>query len=124
MSSDLTKKQQDELKKEVEKQVEQQVQKEKIKLRKRVLQGGSAFGSEFKKHTSTAIMAGFGFIIALSWKDLITKLAENFHKTSELLEKYPYLADLYTAIIVTAISVIGIMFISKWAKTPDKPEKK
>jgi hypothetical protein len=75
----------------------------------------SALNKEFKKQTSTAIMAAFGLIIALAWKDVITELVNQigFVKSYGLL---------VTAIILTAVSVIGILLISKWANsgTEDK----
>ena len=42
------------------------------KLHEKVVSKASVLGQEFKKQTSTAIMAAFGLIIALSWKDVIT----------------------------------------------------
>lgn len=64
---------------------------------------------EFKKQTSTAIMAAFGLIIALSWKDVITLLVDKFAFVKEY-------GPIVTAIILTIISVIGILIISKWTK--------
>ncbi|HIG52342.1 hypothetical protein CXT76_00715 [Candidatus Parvarchaeota archaeon] len=74
--------------------------------------------SEFKKYVATAIIAAFGFLIALAWRDLITKLVENFTKT-ELLETYPYIAELYSTIIVTVIGVLAIFLISKWVQSSE-----
>lgn len=89
------------------------------KIHEKILIPISSFGSEFKKQTSTAIIAAFGFLIALSWRDLIQKaVQENLH--TALLEKYPYLHLLYTAIIITLISVLGIALVSRWAKAPEK----
>jgi uncharacterized protein YacL len=72
----------------------------------------------FKQHASTAIIAAFSFLIALSWKDLIVNLVTALTKPLTL-EKYPYLADLYSAIIVTIIAIIGIGLVTKWAKKPE-----
>ena len=66
--------------------------------------------SEFKKQTSTAIMAAFGLIIALSWKDVITFYVGKI----EFVKEYGLLA---TAVVMTIISVVGILLISKWAKS-------
>lgn len=71
--------------------------------------------ARFKDHASTAIIAALGFVIALSWKDLIVKIVENLTR-SEMLEKYPYIAELYVAIVVTIIAIIGIVIIGKWAQ--------
>lgn len=107
MAEDLTKTQQAEVQKEVKKQL-------------KLIEKGKEIGSEFKKQASTAMIAGLSLLVALAWKDLIFKLIENYTSLS-LLEKYPFIADLYTAVLLTLIGVIGIMIISHWAKSPDKP---
>ena len=66
--------------------------------------------SEFKKQTSTAIMAAFGLIIALSWKDVITDLVDKIG----FVKSYGLLA---TAVILTIVSIIGILLVSKWANS-------
>jgi len=106
--SKLSKKQQEEVEREVEREVKKQ-------LSKRLLEKTTKFGAEFKKQTSTAIIAAFGFLVALVWRDLIQKLVQNNINPS-ILESHPYLAALYTAIIVTLIAVIGIAIVSRWAK--------
>lgn len=108
MQEKLTKTQQ----KEVEKHVEKQVKKH---IHKRLFEKSLMFGSEFKKQISTALIAAFGFIIALVWRDLISKLVQENIKLATL-EQHPYLAALYTALIVTVIAIIAIALISRWAK--------
>tara|TARA_Y100000310_G_scaffold326622_1_gene391770 strand:+ start:467 stop:754 length:288 start_codon:yes stop_codon:yes gene_type:complete len=71
--------------------------------------------SQFKDHASTAIIAALGFVIALAWKDLIVKIVGTLAR-AEMLEKYPYIAELYVAIVVTIIAIIGIIIIGKWAQ--------
>lgn len=53
-------------------------------------------------------MAAFGLIIALAWKDVITDLVDKigFVKSYGLV---------ITAIILTLVSVLGILLVSKWA---------
>jgi hypothetical protein len=70
----------------------------------------TSLGREFKKQTSTAIMSAFGLIIALSWKDVITDWISNigFVKSYGLL---------ISAVIMTCVSVFGILLISNWAKS-------
>lgn len=125
--SELNREQKKEVKEEVNKQVE--IAKEKLekdvekKVEKRIYhelvdkatRHVNLFGIEFKQQTAAAIIAAFGFLIALAWKDLIVKIVEQF-TAANLLEQHPYLADLVSAFIVTAISVVGIVIISKWAK--------
>src|SRR3990167_7614686 len=111
-----------EVKKEVDKQVQQQVKQVEKKIEEkfhdRLLKASkstaSFFGSEFKKQTSIALIAAFGFLVSLAWRDLITK-AVNENIPTHLLEAYPYLNQLYTAIIITFIAAIAIALISRWA---------
>lgn len=73
---------------------------------------GSKFLKEFKKQSAVAIVAAFGFLIALSWRDFITelvnKIVENLGVETSL-----YLYKLLVALIITAISIIGIVLASK-----------
>ena len=77
-------------------------------------QKGLLLHSKFKEHTSTAIIAAFSFLIALAWRDLVTKLVENYVNPSTLIN-HPYLSELISALIITAFSVAAIIFVSKWA---------
>lgn len=71
--------------------------------------------NETKKHLVTAIVAAFGFIIALVWKDTIKEYV------NIIVEKFPIygasqsIISFYTAIITTIIAVIGIFIITRWA---------
>jgi ABC-type uncharacterized transport system YnjBCD permease subunit len=56
---------------------------------------------------ATAIVAAFGFLIALTWRDVITAWITKFSELS------PVKGNLITAIIITIISVIGILIISR-----------
>lgn len=123
MGDNLNKQQQQEVKKEVDKQVQEikkdLAQKIEERVTRKILQKSRQtalfFGSEFKKQTATAIIAAFGFIIALVWRDLIVKfIQENINPS--LLESYPYLAELFTAIIITFIAAIGIALVTRWQK--------
>jgi len=128
--------------KEVDREVKKQVEKsEKVlekkietKLYKRFLRRSKAMttatakrglrttvfiGHKFRDHASTAMIAAFSFLIALAWKDFIIKLVRDNTKIS-LLEKYPYIAELYTAVIITIIAIIGIILVSKWVKKEEK----
>lgn len=73
---------------------------------------GSKFFKEFKKQTAIAIVAAFGFLIALSWRDFITelvnKIVENIDGATSL-----YLYKLLAALIITAVSIVGIILASK-----------
>jgi hypothetical protein len=79
------------------------------KLHDNVVSKAATLSSEFKKQTSTAIMAAFGLIIALSWKDVITDAVNKVN----FFNNYGLLAS---AIVLTLISVLGILLVSNWAK--------
>jgi len=115
------------IEKEVTKDVEKKLEKKfNLRFNKRLVselrkqgghihRGSTNVVSKFKEHASTAIIAALSFLIALSWKDFISKIIKGSIKISAL-EKYPYLADLYSAIIITLIAIVGIMIVSKWVK--------
>ena len=96
----------DNLSKKERKEVVKEINK---KLAAKVKSHAHGLRDEFKKQTSTAIMAAFGLIIALSWKDVITDAISNL----EFVKGYGLLMS---AVILTIVSVVGILVISRWAK--------
>jgi len=78
-------------------------QKLKLKAKKSALK----FKREFKKSTTTAIVAAFGFLIALTWRDVISEWVTKISSAS------PLQSNLISAVIITIISVIGILIISR-----------
>lgn len=109
MSDSLSKEQQQQVKEEVNKQLKQRLSKH-LSLTK--------FKNEFKQQTSTAIIAAFGLLVALSWKDVVTKVVDNV-TTPALVAAHPYIAAVYTALIITVIAVLGIAVVSHWSKKDD-----
>lgn len=79
--------------------------KERLKLKAKA--AAKKFKLELKKSISTAVVAAFGFLIALSWRDVIT---ESISKIENL---NPLKGGLISAIIITVISVIGILIVTK-----------
>lgn len=65
------------------------------------------FRYELKKALSTAILAAFGFLMALVWRDVIVEWVELISQQS------PVQGKLISALVVTLISVLGIMFFTK-----------
>ena len=104
----------DNLSKQERKEVVKEINK---KMRDKVKSHAHSLRSEFKKQTSTAIMAAFGLIIALSWKDVITDFVDKIG----FVKSYGLLA---TAVILTIISIVGILLISKWANSGSSEDKK
>jgi uncharacterized protein YacL len=83
--------------------------------RKKVISKVAELRNEYKKQVSTAIITAFGLVIALVWKDVVTALMPSIASPA-LLAKYPLIANLYTAIIITVIAVIGILAMSRFGK--------
>jgi len=74
--------------------------------------------NETKKHVVTAIVAAFGFIIALVWRDAIKEFIDSL-VINFSINGSPALVTLYTAVITTAIAAIGIVLITKWSSEPE-----
>jgi hypothetical protein len=89
------------------------------KLSKHLISKTEFFSSQVKQHTATAIIAAFSFLIALSWKDLITHLVE-FSLNPELIDKYPFIVHVPTTILITLLAIFGIIFVSKWSRKPEQ----
>jgi len=76
-------------------------------------------GNETRQHAVTAIVAAFGFIIALVWKDAIKGYVDLvIVKLS--ISGASYVITLYTAIVTTVVAVIGIFFITRWGSKEQK----
>ena len=67
----------------------------------------SSLKNEFRKSTSTAIVAAFGFLIALAWRDLIAEWVGKISAYS------PLQGQLISTLVITAVSVIGILIVTK-----------
>jgi hypothetical protein len=77
-------------------------------LRAKARNSASKFKIETKKALSTALIAAFGFVIALEWRELIQELLIKLTSTS------PIQGKLISAIIITTIAVIGIIITTKF----------
>ncbi|MBU1252739.1 MAG: hypothetical protein KJ905_03965 [Nanoarchaeota archaeon] len=65
------------------------------------------FRSELKKAFTTAIIAAFGFIAALAWRDVVSELI------NKITEISPVQGKLITALIVTFLAALAIYIIMK-----------
>ena len=63
---------------------------------------------ELKKSTHTAIIAAFGFLIALVWRDLISEYMTTLTQIS------PIQGKLFSALVITIIAVLGILLTTKF----------
>jgi len=66
------------------------------------------FNAEIKKALNTAVMAAFGFIIALAWRDAINEYLD------AVLAASPIQGKVISAFIITIIAVIGILITTKF----------
>jgi hypothetical protein len=103
-------------KKEVQKKPEDR--QKIVYLKERAKKHAKEFNRELKKATNTAIMAAFGFLIALVWRDVITEFVNNISSQSPLSGK------LFSAILVTLICVMGILILTKLLSEEDKKDEK
>jgi hypothetical protein len=78
-------------------------------LKLKAKQSALSFKRELKKSVTTALAAAFGFLIALSWREVITSWIEKISSFS------PIKGNFISAILITIISVIGILLVSKFS---------
>jgi uncharacterized membrane protein len=78
------------------------------RIKERAKESATKFKRELKKSVVTAIVAAFSFLIALSWRDLITEWI------TKISESSPIKSSFITTTIITIIGVIGILLISRW----------
>jgi hypothetical protein len=76
-------------------------------IKEKLKQSGHKLGKEFKKSVSTAIVAAFSLLVALSWKDVITGYVQKIQSVT------PVKGELISALFITLISVAGILIITK-----------
>lgn len=107
----LTKSQQEEVKKEVDKQTA----KIEKRLSKQLLKKTETLSAEYRKQLSTTLIAAFGLVMALSWQTVIRKAVDGLPKWS-FVERYPALADLYSALIITLVATLAILAITHQMK--------
>jgi len=71
--------------------------------------------SKVKNKVAAAIAAAFAFVIALVWRDLIRSTVDEIVlKTG--MEGTGYIYTAISALFVTVICVMGIMFFSRWSE--------
>lgn len=83
-------------------------------LRKKVKYFDGLFKSELEHSVRTAILAAFSFLIALQWRELITETVKGISSAS------PLKGLVFSTIIVTVISVLGIILTSSFLSAKPK----
>ncbi|OYT36658.1 hypothetical protein B6U91_00650 [Candidatus Pacearchaeota archaeon ex4484_71] len=69
---------------------------------------------EVRKAVAAAIMAAFGFLIALVWRDVIMEWVETISAQS------PVSGKLISALVVTFICVVGILLVTRFIAVKEK----
>jgi len=76
---------------------------------------------EIKNTIAVAIAAAFGFIIALIWKDVIVGLVNMTGlSVTAPTDMTSAIVAIVTALVLTIICVLGIVYISKWGGVAQK----
>lgn len=88
----------------------------KKRIKEKAKQATLKFEREFRKSVSTAIIGAFSFLIALTWKEVIT------NAVNKISESTPIKGSLISALIITLISVFGILIVSKLNNEDKKNE--
>jgi hypothetical protein len=70
---------------------------------------------EIRKNIAKAVLAAFGFMIALVWRDVV-KEGVNKLIAMSALNGDGYMFTLITAIVTTGICVVGIIYFSRWSE--------
>lgn len=78
------------------------------KLKNKTKEYNQKFKNELKKSVLTAIVAAFGFLMALSWRELLSQLIDEINTIS------PIQGQIVKVFIVTFISVLGILIATKF----------
>jgi hypothetical protein len=77
---------------------------------------------EIKSTIAVAIAAAFGFIIALIWKDIIIGAMKlgGFWQEGGFADTTALIIGIVVGVVITVVSVLGIVFISKWGGVAQK----
>jgi len=69
---------------------------------------------EMRKAIVGSIVAAFGVLIALVWKDVVKDFVDKIVAAASISESAPYY-HLISAVVITLICVIGIVIISRFS---------
>ena len=66
-----------------------------------------------RAHSVTALVAAFGFVIALYWRDIINEGVQKIIYTFNLTGD-EFIIKIIAAIIITLVCIVGIFIVSHW----------
>jgi hypothetical protein len=81
------------------------------------------FHKEFRKQLITGITAAFAFLIALSWREPISEAVDQFIEGFGINPAAGTIYKFISAIIVTLIAALALVFLSKWSLTQEVKEE-
>jgi hypothetical protein len=84
------------------------------KVRDNIKKHSNHFKTELKKALFTAVIAAFGFLIALEWREVIQKYVDSIVGSS------PVQGQFIGAVVVTLIAVVGIIIATKFLKVDEE----
>jgi hypothetical protein len=82
----------------------------------RIYEGAGKFSGEFKEQIAIAITSAFAFLVALSWRSPIEK-GVNYIIERLGLEAKGIFIEFLSALVITLIAVIFLMYFSRWKKS-------
>lgn len=95
----------------------ERIKKRIVESREKAREHGRRFRKELFNSLNTAIVAAFGFLIALTWKDVITEAVSKIEQVS------PMKGKLISAALITIICVLGILISTKlFSDEMEKPD--
>lgn len=83
------------------------LKQEARELKKKMINYGKGYKREFKKALLTAVVAAFGFLVALEWREVLKEGVGILINASEIKNNF------VSALIVTIVAVIGLMVITR-----------
>ena len=83
-------------------------------------QNAQKFREEFRNQITVSLSAAFGLLIALSWQNTIKLYVDSLIQKIEIPQD-PVFYNFYASLLVTFISVLALMWISRWKSRTVQP---
>jgi hypothetical protein len=91
-----------------------ELKQDKLDLKNKLKEHSRGYLNETRKAFATALMAAFAFLMALSWREVITQWVNKIGSVS------PLQGEVFSAVIVTLICVVGILLVTKYVVVKEK----
>jgi chromosome segregation ATPase len=102
-------------KEEIKKQKEEvkELKMEEFALHKELKKHAEVYVLETRKALATAVVAAFGFLMALSWREYIKELLDSILGAGAVTSSF------VSAVVITLISVFGIILATRFLKVKE-----